>query len=215
MSFATLLFVAIMSLHLKTVLSISASLNTTNIVLSNLSTLTTDPYFSSAYPSDYLTYAAFTPTSIWTLSLNNTVQILDKNNLSLTLNAITETSSDFQFQSTVPLSMIIFNEDYSIAAITGYVNSSFVCYLYDYTNTSFPVLTKTINIPNTPSPSNSLIAGSTLYIFFSNSNISDTIMTVKLLDSNTVTTTLPSSGSSIAWSPNRKYAVLLNKNYKA
>ena len=95
------------------------------------------------------------------------------------------------------------------------MNSYFVCYLYDYSNTLLPVLTKTITLENTTAPATSFIAASTLYSFFSNPNISDTIIGVNLLSNTTVSFTLPSSRSSLACSPNRKYAIILNKNSKA
>lgn len=194
---------------------IVVALNTTNIVVSNSTTLVPDPYYQHLFPSDSLTFAAFTPTSIWTLSLNNTVQILDKTNLSLNLNFITQTSSDFRFQSTVPLSMIIFDENYGKAAITGYVNSCVVCYLYDNSNPLLPVLTRTIAVTsNAAVPATSFIAGSTLYSFFSNKNKNDTILRINLLNSSTVTFTLPTSSASLAISPNKKYALVWDQYTK-
>lgn len=136
------------------------ALNTTNITISNSTALAPDPYFNLLYPNNYLTFTAYTPTNLWTLSLNNTVQILNKSNPSVNLNSITQTSLDFRFQSTTPLSMIIFDENYSKAAITGYVNSSVVCYLYDNSNTLLPVLAKTLTVSNqTTAPATSFIAG--------------------------------------------------------
>lgn len=109
MSLAKIIILTSVFLLGEVAAQIAVALNTTDIVISNSTTLAPDPYFDLIYPSDYLTFIAFTSSTIWTLSHNNTVQILNKTNPSLNLNPITHTSLDFLFQSTVPLSMIIFD----------------------------------------------------------------------------------------------------------
>lgn len=111
--------------------------------------------------------------------------------------------------------MIIFDETYSNAAITGYVGSSFVCYLYDNSNPIHPVFTRTITESNiTAAPATSFIASSILYSFFSNTNKNDTILGLSILTNSSSTITLPTTSASLAISPNRKYALVWDQYTK-
>lgn len=96
---------------LKTESQIVASLNSTEVYIFPEATLQTDQYYSQTYPTDNITFAMFTSDSIWTLSQNNTVQILDKNDLTQKYMTDTEQSATFTFQSSDSLSMIVFDND--------------------------------------------------------------------------------------------------------
>lgn len=163
---------------------IIATLNSTEIYIFPEATLQPDQYYSQTFPTDSLTFATFTPYSIWTLSSNNTVQILDKNGATEEYKTITEESSMFQLQSTDPMSMIVFDKEYSIMAITGFINSSIAFYKYGLLNSTIPFFqySFSIQVNFAAAPTISFIANSVLYSFFSNLGQNDIIFGVSMID---------------------------------
>lgn len=85
-----------------------------------------------------LTCITFTPTSIWTMTSNNSISVINKSNLSVTFNQSVQNSSDFTFENTEPLSLIVFDDNYATMAVTGTYNSSLQYYFYKFNNATLP-----------------------------------------------------------------------------
>ena len=143
------------------------------------------------------------------MTSNNSISVINKDDLSVVFNQSVENSSDFNYENTEPLSMIVFDEDYATMVITGFYNTTLLYYYYRFTNTTLPSLQYSLAFNNhTLAPSTSFLTGSAIYSFLNDSNTNDKIFIVSLINNSTSTIALPTSNASLAVSPNKKTALV-------